>query len=367
MRQRRRAASFVKLVSLSTIATAVAFVAWLFLAYPQTQSRLRGPRRELALVIGDDTTIEDVAGRLEREHFIPSAFVFRLYARLLGAERTLRHGTILVRDDMDVRTLVLRVADGFGPAFVPVTIPEGMDRYQIGDRLERWGITTRDEFVRATEDRALLDEKHVAGATAEGYLFPDTYVFPEQFDARRIVSVMVSTFWEEAEDVVRDAPVIDSAGPIPDVQALVTLASIVEEEAVEAEEQPVIAGVFLNRLRDEAFLPRHRLQADPTVSYGCKVEPGLASCRDFDGRRITRAMLDGSDNRYNTYRHAGLPPTPISNPGLGALRAAASPGAHRFFFFVARGGGRHAFSETLDRHNEGVSALRERERAAGAP
>ena len=124
-----------------------------------------------------------------------------------------------------------------------------------------------------------------------------------------------------------------------------------EKEARVPSEQPLIAGVFLNRLRDPAFKPK-RLQADPTVAYGCVVQPNLPSCAQFDGRRVTRTMTGDPNNPYNTYRHAGLPPGPIANPGLGALRAVLAPAVHDYLYFVASGAGAHAFSRTLADHNE---------------
>jgi UPF0755 protein len=142
-----------------------------------------------------------------------------------------------------------------------------------------------------------------------------------------------------------------------DLQAVMTLASIVEEEAALESERPAIAGVFLNRLRDPKFLPK-RLQADPAVAYGCRVQPSLASCEGFDGKRITKRMLEDPQNLYNTYRHDGLPPSPISSPGLASVRAVLEPERHDYYYFVASGGGRHAFSATLDEHNRAVQAYR---------
>jgi UPF0755 protein len=140
-----------------------------------------------------------------------------------------------------------------------------------------------------------------------------------------------------------------------DAHDVVTLASIVEKEAGVAEERPIIAGVFLNRLKDPKFTPR-RLQADPTVIYGCRAQPSLPSCNAFDPKRpkISRAMLADGDNRYNTYRIEGLPPGPISNPGRAALAAVLDATRHDYLYFVAKGGGRHAFSATLDAHNAAV-------------
>src|SRR5690606_9787343 len=132
---------------------------------------------------------------------------------------------------------------------------------------------------------------------------------------------------------------------------VVVLASVVEKEAAVADERPIIAGVFLNRLRSETFRPRRRLQADPTVSYGCLAEPeGARSCARFDGR-ITGAMRDAPRISYCSYRNEGLPPGPIANPGLAAITAVLDPTRHNYLYFVARGGRRHHFSATLDAHN----------------
>ena len=141
------------------------------------------------------------------------------------------------------------------------------------------------------------------------------------------------------------------------VRDVVTLASMVEKEAAVDDERPVIASVFLNRLRDPAFHPR-RLECDPTASYGCLVAPEkAASCATFTGK-ATAAIEHDPDNPYSTYTHEGLPPGPIANPGAKSIEGVMTPATSRFFFFVAKGEGRHAFSETYASHAENVSALR---------
>lgn len=131
------------------------------------------------------------------------------------------------------------------------------------------------------------------------------------------------------------------------------LASIIEKEAAVDEDRPLIASVFINRLMDPEF-KTHRLQSDPTSSYGCVAWPGEApSCSDFAGKP-TPAMNRDPKNRYSTYTHAGLPPGPISNPGTKSLEAALAPPTTRYLYFVATGGGRHTFSETFDAHNDAI-------------
>ena len=139
---------------------------------------------------------------------------------------------------------------------------------------------------------------------------------------------------------------------------VLTLASIVEKEARLSSEQPIIAGVFLNRLRDPSFRPK-RLQADPTVTYGCLIVPGLPSCAGASaGQAPTRTMLVDPANPYNTYRHEGLPPGPIANPGLSAIEAVIQPAPHDYLYFVAQRGGAHTFSRNLQDHNVAVDQLR---------
>ncbi len=374
---RRRARSSARLRALELVVALVVglvivALGWLFLVYPSASRAVVPSATELALVIRPSDDLDAVARELARLGAIDDARLFALYARLLGAEPRLRRGAVRLRADMSVRTLVARLAEGFGEASITLLVPEGFDRHDIARRLSRWGICDEEAFLEATSDRALLDELGIPGPSAEGYLFPETYTLVTNSDPRELVRRFVRAyraqtrplFAEGVETPGRRRLARLGLGP----HEILVLASIVEQEAVVPEEQPIIAGVFLNRLESETFLPRHRLQADPTVSYGCEEEPLRPSCAGFDGRRITRAMLDDADNPYNTYRRAGLPPGPISNPGLAAIRAVLEPAEHGDFYFVASGGGRHRFSATLETHNEGVTSLRERERAqAGSP
>src|SRR5690606_16335761 len=140
---------------------------------------------------------------------------------------------------------------------------------------------------------------------------------------------------------------------------LIVLASLVERETALLIESPRVARVFLNRLLFPEAETKGRLQSDPTAAYGCLVAADLApSCRDFDGS-VTPALLSDASNPYNSYRHAGLPPGPISNPGEQALRAVLSPAEGNELYFVADGKGQHSFSETFEEHRKGVERLKE--------
>ena len=359
-RREGRAARVVSWLLAVLLFGSLAALAWLMLVYPAADGPGRG--REIRITIARDATLEDVLGQIGGD-VVATPSIFALYARVAGADERLREGEVLLRDDMSPRTVLLRIALGFGAATIDVVVPEGVTRFEVADRLHRWGICDRDAFLEATTRASLLEALGVRAPSLEGRLFPDTYRLVEGSDAVALARRMGQNFAARTATLLTTEALAPLADLGFDVEDVLTLASIVEEEAAVPEERSIIAGVFLNRLRSETFLPRHRLQADPTVSYGCRELPALApSCLAFDGRRITRAMLEDAANPYNTYRHAGLPPGPISSPGLAAIRAVLEPAAHDYLYFVARGGGRHTFSSDLDAHNAAVARLRARER-----
>ncbi len=258
-----------------------------------------------------------------------------------------------------VRSTVVRLVGG---SVQRVTIPEGWNRYQVASRLENQGIVSSAEaFLKATEDPALLDALGIPSSSAEGYLFPDTYDFYRVSEPEAVVEKLVANYVLRFRNVSRrHSKGLRALGPLGDdpEHVAVILASIVEKEAVKAEEMPLIAGVFLNRLLDETF-SSHLLQADPTVSYGCVATVPLpASCTGFTGK-LGRVHLDDAANLYNTYQHAGLPPGPISNPGIAALEAVLDPADTKYLYFVARGNGTHEFSTTLEQHKAAVKKYRD--------
>jgi UPF0755 protein len=326
---------------------------YLVVVYPAERGTGTGTA---AVTIDEATSLHDVANAMARERLVLHPWIFTLYGRALGAQDKLRRGRILVMRGMTARELLQRVAVGFGSAAVRITIPEGWTRFEIAARLAEWGVCERAAFLAVTEDPALLATIDPRAQSAEGYLFPDTYWFSDAMTPRQIADKMLANGrkrWaalEQAETAgltrVREELGLGAF-------EITTLASIVEKEARVPSEQPLIAGVFLNRLRDPSFKPK-RLQADPTVAYGCVVQPNLASCAQFDGRRVTRTMTADPTNPYNTYRRDGLPPGPIGSPGSSALRAVLTPAAHGYFYFVARGDGRHAFTSTLESHGQEV-------------
>ena len=242
-----------------------------------------------------------------------------------------------------------------------VTIPEGWTSFQIAGRLAQSGVCPEGAFVAASRDPALLSELGIAAPSAEGHLFPATYELATGSDPDAILRLLVREGQRRIGEIFEQ----HHAGFERLHERLgwgegevLTLASIVEKEALVDEERPLIAAVYLNRLTDPQFRPARRLQADPTAAYGCVVAPGAApSCAGYDGR-ITPRMLRDSKNRYNTYRHPGLPPGPIANPGEASIISVLEPAHTDHLYFVATGKGRHVFSRTYAEHKAAIERTR---------
>lgn len=334
------------------------FLVWLMLIFPDL--RPVASARDTPLTITPGSDAERVARTLAAEEVTAHPWSLALYLRVRGADRQLRSGWVVVNRSLSARALVPRLARGFGAAEVLVPIPEGFTQFDVATRLERYGVARRYAVLAAARDPHLLAELGVPGASVEGYLFPAQYQLALDTPPARVLARMVATFRARTAALFALHVSPENAAPSARLtpHEIVTLASIVEREARVAEERPTIAGVFVNRLLDPEFRPK-RLQADPTVAYGCLVAGArVPSCREFDGRRITPAMVRDPENPYSTYRHEGLPPGPICNPGLLALRAAVVPEAHAYLYFVTKGGGRHAFARTLSEHNQNIQASR---------
>ncbi len=328
-------------------------VGFLLLVYPRQAPQGRG--EHIVVVLDEGANADQVAQTLHDAGVIDDPWLFAVYIRVRGVHQRLREGEILLSDRLPPHEVARRISRGHRGMEVRVTIPEGLNRFEIAQRLRDAGVCSHRGFRIATS-RPIEGETE---GTHEGYLFPDTYDFHQDSDAAAVAARMVENYRRRTD------PLFDTHQSALDrlrrelgfsKRDVLTLASVIEEEAAVSSERATIAGVFLNRLRSDTFRPLHRLQADPTVSYGClavRGEDAPSSCEGFEGR-ITRAMLQDSSNPYNTYRHGGLPPGPITNPGVASVRAVLEAEQHDYFYFVARGGGRHQFSAELGAHNDAV-------------
>jgi UPF0755 protein len=231
-----------------------------------------------------------------------------------------------------------------------------MDSFQIAERLEQNGICAAEDFQRAALDEAQA-RVDVDAASYEGYLYPATYELSFNTDAvevrRRMVEHAKRRFRATFDARATAARKWTTAFGF-DEHDLVTLASVVQKETASSDEMGIIASVFRNRLGSESFRPRGVLQSDPTAGYGCKLPDAPPSCGGFSGA-ITPALLKDPSNRYNTYKHAGLPPGPVCSPGSEVLSRVLDAPDTEFFYFFAVAGGRHVFSRSFDEHRAAVS------------
>jgi UPF0755 protein len=215
-----------------------------------------------------------------------------------------------------------------------VTIPEGFTLQQIASLVDGMGLVAENRFCQAARDPDLIHRLGIGGSSLEGYLFPDTYLFPKGIAVEKMIRVMVDRFHRLAEPLLEQG----LPGRGLSLHEIVTLASIIEKETGKEEERSLIASVFTNRLRRNM-----RLESDPTVIYGVE---------GFDGN-ITRKHLR-TPTPYNTYVITGLPPGPIANPGLPSIQAALHPAESDYLFFVARKDKTHVFSRTWEEHEKAV-------------
>lgn len=282
-------------------------------------------------VVEPGTTARSLGQRLEAEGIVRSAFLFETWLRARDVAGSLHAGTYELRRDLPMTGVAGILLSG-RTVLVPVTVPEGLRLEEVAGSVSRGLGIDSTAFVAAVTDPALAESLGLSSETLEGYLFPETYLVDPSMEGREMARLMVEHFWGVFAPSWRARA--ESLGR--SVHEIVTLASIVEEEARVADERPIIAGVFWNRLARGMAL-----EADPTVQYALGGHRERVLYRDLE-----------VDSPYNTYRSAGLPPGPIASPGRASLEATLFPDSVPYLFFFATGeNGRHTFSRTLSEHN----------------
>ncbi len=313
------------------IAGATGFTGW-YLSYVNSP----GPgssEEEIVVMIPPGTSFKGISSILAEAGLIREDFRFLLLARLSGLGKRLQAGEFRLQGGSLPRDVLLSLATS-RPVQHAITLPEGWNAREIARYLDDEGWGDSRSFLSLVRDKGFIEELGLAGVDSlEGYLFPDTYHFTRTAaGSREIIVRMVERFHSVWADI---SSLVD---PKPDRERTVILASMVEKETGSPAERPMIAGVFINRLRLGM-----RLQSDPTVLYG------LAEPVDV----ILRSHLDNA-TPYNTYVIKGLPAGPICNPGEDALRAVLFPEQTKNLYFVSRNDGTHQFSSTLRDHNSAV-------------
>jgi UPF0755 protein len=284
------------------------------------------------ITIRDGMSLKEVASVLKSNGIITNKDLFMLWTRLLGNSRKIKAGEYLLNSGMAPVRIIEILTRGIIITY-PVTVPEGFSIEQIGDILAANGLADKKLFVSLAHEPGIIKKYGISGPSLEGFLYPDTYQFGKGLPPSLIIDVMVKRFWKIL------GPYMDRIEDLEmTVEEVVTLASIVEKEAGTAEEMPLIASVFLNRLRKGM-----RMESDPTVIYGMN---------NFTGNLTRKDLLESTP--YNTYVIRGLPPGPISNPGLASIKAVLYPSETDYLYFVSKNDGTHYFSASIEEHNRAV-------------
>jgi UPF0755 protein len=309
------------------------------LVYYSVSRPYQGFQKPVILDFPKGTSTQSMSAQLAGAGVIQNSWAF-LFARAMRPKARLLAGEYQFSEPASVLAVFDRIARG-DVFFYELTVPEGSNIFDIAASVDRFDFMKGADFLRVARDPSPIHDLAPGAPTLEGYLFPSTYRIERSTTVKQLVRMMTDLFrkhWRELQ-------------PSVEVNTAVTLASLVEKETALAEERPLVASVYANRLR--MGMP---LDCDPTTIYAALLEGRYRGT-------IYRSDLD-SHNPYNTYRHAGLPPGPIANPGLAALRAALAPAATSYVYFVARpdGSGGHQFSENIEAHNRAVEQYRQHRR-----
>ena len=314
------------------------------------------PGEKVSVLIPAGLSTNAIAETLHQHQVIDNPAKFRFLARVFGLDKKLKYGHYEFPQNAE-EALVLCAMSMPGNGTVRVTIPEGYTMKQIAGLLEAHAICPADDFLSACRDKTLLNSLGVLSTTAEGYLFPETYDFEINSNPASVIARMTRQFFSVYDELAAGAKLQDKpqrhrekvgSGLLEignwklEIPQVVILASIVEREAVLAGEAPLIAGVFLNRLK--RGMP---LQSCATVEY---ILPEHKEKLTLEDTKLA--------SPYNTYLHPGLPPGPICNPGRTGLAAALNPARTDYLYFLSKGDGSHLFSRTWHEHAQAQRRLR---------
>jgi UPF0755 protein len=315
----------------------------------------RDDDRPVRFEVAPGTPARTIAANLREAGLIGDPRLFEAYVRANGIAQRLEAGVYVLSPSMPMVEIVEALQNSRAQG-IAVTIPEGWRLEQTADYLNQSQVVDGDEYREMALSGELtgIDTSRFeflntrpAGASLEGYLFPDTYELPPMgATAADLLNRQLTNFANQVVPLYEEA--VASGSTDLDLYAVLVLASIVERESVVPEERPAIAGVYLNRLAIGM-----KLDADPTVQYAMGYQPETGQ---WWKTPVFLEEYSSVDSPYNTYIYPGIPPGPIANPGLGSIRAVLYPEEHNYIFFVATpdGSGAHIFAETWDEHVQNV-------------
>ncbi len=298
-----------------------------------------GQTTSKTVVLKRGLTFKQIAQDLEKDGIIHGVTRFILLGRLVNAEPKIKAGEYSFDLPSSHWTVLKKIIQGRVKTY-RITIPEGYTLSQIGDLLERNGIVSNEAFLKAASSPEILSQYQIEAPNLEGYLFPDTYTWSKDGDPIAVIRFFLDRFRQIfTPDMAKRTSEMGFSE-----REIITIASIVEKETSDPRERSLVSAVIHNRLKK--MIP---LQSDPTVIYGIP---------NFNGN-LTRDDLRRY-SPYNTYAITGLPPGPISNPGIDSIMAALSPASVDYLYFVSKNDGTHHFSSTLEEHNEAVDRYQRR-------
>jgi peptidoglycan lytic transglycosylase G len=338
-----------RFLRLGLLLAVLALALGLYLYQQLEHPRAVYPVSEATLFFPLGTPTSDIFRQLAAEGVVRFPWFAETYYRLARSATPLQAGEYRFERPTPLSRVIDRMSRGDVVRHV-IVVPEGLPAEEIFALFWSRGISRPQAFRNAFRNPQLVASIGGGATDLEGFLFPDTYAVTRSTSARQIVELMVANFRRHFTPELREKARANGLS----LRDTVTLASIVQKETSLPREEAIIAGIYWNRLRRGM-----RLQADPTVAYALRLQgqwSGTLYRSDY-----------GFESDYNTYLHAGLPPGPICNPGLAALKAAASPASTDFLYFVADGAGGHRFSRTFEEHRDAIAAARRQREEPPAP
>ena len=314
------------------IASILAFYL-LVIYWPQSN-----PYERVEINIPKGVTLSQIGNILKEESIISNKRTFTMAVKSLGHEKNIPAGRYVLHNALNNRAIINQLVYGV-PSLKSITVLEGWTIYQIANELERELKISKKTFLRLCNDQRVIKLFNLEGYSLEGYLFPDTYTFAEGVDPYLVLTRMVNEFINN----ITKSMEVQAQEMNMSLLEVITLASIIEGEAIYDSERAIISAVYHNRLKKGM-----KLQADPTIQY----------IIDDGPRRLLNNDLK-IESKYNTYLYRGLPPGPINSPGKESIIAALYPSVNEYLYFVARGDGYHTFSTNEKDHNKAKKKFQE--------
>ncbi|HDZ86399.1 hypothetical protein LCGC14_1082300 [marine sediment metagenome] len=284
--------------------------------YFAAKAILPGPKESVAIVIPEGSSVNDITKILEEKEIVTNGLVFKFYVFASGETEKLLPGRYILNKSSAYRQIIADLVEGPKRISYKVTIPEGFTLKQIGKRLSKTGGLSNKEFTVMADDSRLYKYdflKYNKAGHLEGYLFPETYTLDAETQVAEVINMMLRQFEKEYKSLKKTKTPVKL-----DLHQIVTVASLVEREAKLKEERPFIAGVIYNRLKKKM-----KLEIDATIQYALKERKKKITLKDLE-----------IDSPYNTYKHVGLPPSPIGSPGIDSLKAALNPAKRNYLYYV---------------------------------